>query len=265
MSSIRNSRWLKAIKKPCRRPLHNLITAAMRARSRPYSVADEIRCLVVAPHEDDATLGCGGLMIGKRLEANPVDVLYVTDGSASHLGHPTLSPEELGKQRRSEALAALGALGVDRCRGHFLGARDGTLGRLEPGEFQTLVGRIADLLLQIRPDEIFLPCRHDGSSEHDAAFILIQSALRRTNGRARLLEYPIWASWAPQRLVRPLFTSRRIWRADFSGYEAIKRRALDLYRSQVAPTPPWDQPVLSAEFISYFQSSEEFFFEMDAR
>jgi LmbE family N-acetylglucosaminyl deacetylase len=236
--------------------------AALRARAHRYQPDAEVRCLVVAPHEDDATLGCGGLILRKRLEGSSVDVAYITDGSASHPGHPTLAPEALALQRRSEALAADVALGVERSRIHFLGARDGKLGHLSAEETRALVDQIAMLLVQIAPDEIFLPCRRDGSSEHDAAFNLVQSALESAGLTSRLFEYPIWALWAPQRLVRPLLTSRKIWRLDFAGYEHLKHRALGLYHSQVAPTPPWSHAPLSPEFLSFFRSPEEFFFEM---
>jgi LmbE family N-acetylglucosaminyl deacetylase len=47
---------------------------------------------VISPHQDDATLGFAGLILGKRLEGNPVDNVFMTDGSVSHLGHPTVTP-----------------------------------------------------------------------------------------------------------------------------------------------------------------------------
>jgi LmbE family N-acetylglucosaminyl deacetylase len=247
-----------------RRLLRRLMTAALRARARSYAVEDEVRCLVVAPHEDDATLGCGGLILSKRLEGGPVDILYVTDGSASHPLHPVLTPDALAKQRRSEALSAARTLGVELCRTHFLDARDGTLDRLSRPETDALVDRISQVLVRTRPDEIFLPCRRDCSSEHDATFILVRCALERSSLKPRLLEYPIWSLWAPQHLVRPLVASRRIWRVAFSGYEQVKRSALGCFRSQVEPAPPWEQPVLPRSFVHVFGSPEEFFFEMDS-
>ena len=41
------------------------------------------RVLVVAPHQDDETLGCGGLIARKRYEGLPVHVVFITDGSAT--------------------------------------------------------------------------------------------------------------------------------------------------------------------------------------
>jgi LmbE family N-acetylglucosaminyl deacetylase len=254
-----------AAKRLVRRALWRAARFVMRARAKPYPIEGDTRCLVIAPHEDDATLGCGGLMLCKRLEGATVDVVYVTDGSASHPGHPTLDPRALALERRAEANAALGILGVERRRAHFLDAVDGTLDRLDEATAAGLVSRMADLFSGLGPDEIFLPCRRDGSSEHDAAFLLVRRALRRSGLHPRIYEYPVWSLWAPLRLARPLAASRRIWRVRFSGYEHVKDRALEAYRTQMTPMPPWAEPVLSAEFVSFFRSGEEFFFEMGER
>ena len=139
-----------------RRLLHRLMKTALRARARAFPVEEDVRCLVVAPHQDDATLGCGGLILCKRLEGSPVDILYVTDGGASHPLHPTLTPGALSRQRQSEALSAAGTLRAERGRTHFLGARDGTLDRLDGPETDALVGRISQILVRTHPDEIFL-------------------------------------------------------------------------------------------------------------
>jgi LmbE family N-acetylglucosaminyl deacetylase len=235
--------------------------AALRVRSRRYGFEGEPRCLVFSPHQDDSSLGCGGLILRKRLDASPVDIAYITDGGASHPGHPIITPDTLARQRRAEALDAAGILGVDRAQTHFLEAGDGTLDRLEPAVAEDLVKRIAALLDRIRPDEIFLPCRRDGSSEHNAAFALVRRGLDRSGLSPRIFEYPIWARWMPGRLIRPFLASRRVWRVDFAGYEPVKSRALSAYRSQIEPTPPWRHAVLSPEFISFFSSPEEFFFE----
>src|SRR5471032_2259162 len=141
----------------------------LRWRSEPYRLRTE-PCIVFAPHQDDETLGCGALIARKRNEGLPVHVIFITDGGASHTGHPFVSSGEMGTIRRREALAALAILGVESCAIHFLGEADGTLNHLTPARQAGLVTQLASLLEQIKPGEIFLPCSPDGSSEHDAAF-----------------------------------------------------------------------------------------------
>jgi N-acetylglucosamine malate deacetylase 1 len=246
-----------------RREFLRAMKAALRIRSNRFPIEDNNRCLVIAPHQDDAALGCGGLIIGKRLEGNPIDIAYITDGSASHTGHPTVTPTALASMRRSEELASIVILGVDRSRTHFLDAKDGTLGALKPADRNALVEKITEVLTRVRPDEIFLPLRSDGSSEHDATFILVKSAVTRAQIKTRLIEYPIWSLWSPQRLLAPLLSSRRVWISRFKGYEHLKLKALSVYKSQTEPTPPWAAAVTPTNFFSFFESNEEFFFESD--
>jgi len=218
--------------------------------------------LVVAAHPDDEVLGCGGLIARKRLEGSPVHVAYLTDGSESHPNHPTLTPEAVAEMRESEARRAMRLLGVESTALVFLKARDGRLAHLDAAAATGLMEKIAGVLKEVGPDEIFLPFHHDGSSEHDAAFRLVAAALAQAKLKTRIFAFPVWSWWNPLLLIRPLFTSRKVWRSDSLGYGHIKEKALATYASQVEPTPPWTTPVLSGEFVSFFSSPEEFFFEI---
>jgi LmbE family N-acetylglucosaminyl deacetylase len=261
MTSGANSRSGQGAKDLARELLRSAARALLRARSRPYPIDGVSRCLVISPHQDDSTLGCGGLITLKRLDAAPVDVLYLTDGSGSHPGHPTLSPKALSGLRRDEEMAALGILGVDRSRARFLGIRDGALPSLDAVQAGEFARRIAEFLVESRPDEIFLPCRGDRSAEHQAGFQLVLRGVAASGLRPRILEYPIWSWWDPRPLFRPALSSRRVWRVGFGGYAHLKLRALECYASQAKPMPPWTEPPLPRKFLSSFASDEEFFLE----
>ncbi len=249
------------MKELLRRGLRATVTAALRLRSRPYPLAAGSRCLIIAPHQDDEALGCAGLILARRAAGLPVNIIYVTDGAGSHPGHPRVSPAELAQLRRAEAIQAMQLLGVADGALQFLDAPDGTLAHLNPTAFEAIAQRLATLIAPLAPTELFLPCHDDGSSEHIAAFKLTTRALQLAKLNPRLLEYPVWARWSPQRLIRPGFTSHRVWRIAFPETVATKRAALACYVSQTRPTPPWPQPVLPAGFADSFDSAEEYFFE----
>jgi LmbE family N-acetylglucosaminyl deacetylase len=243
--------------------LSRLMAWALRQRSRPYAGDPGAPLLVFAPHQDDETLGCAGLIAGQRRAGRPVSIVYLTDGSGSHPGHPRVRAEEIARRRHAEAVVATGLLGVAPANLHFLGARDGTLNRLEPDAAAALATGLCAVLAAVRPSEILLPARRDGSSEHEAAFLLIGAAVAQTGLQPRVLEYPVWAWWNPRRLLRPLFTSRRVWRVSAPENGPLKRRALAAYATQFEPLAPWNQPVMAPQFADFFLSPEEFFFEMD--
>ncbi len=233
----------------------------MTLRSRSLQI-DTGTVLVIAPHQDDGSLGCGGLVFQLRLSGTPVHALYLTDGSASHQGHPTLSPAALSSLRYDEARLAKSRLYLDSACLHFLNLPDGRLPHLNVGERETALFQLADRLATIRPKTLFLPWRHDGSTEHEAGFKLVSDALARQGLQPRLLEYPVWANYRPLLLVRPSLSANRIHRFRFPGYGPVKRHALAAYATQFEPTPPWTEPILSEEFLGSFAGEQEFFFEL---
>ncbi len=245
-----------------RHMLNRCAHCMLRLRSRPYPMEEDGIALIFAPHQDDESLGCGGLLALKRIKGDAVHVVYITDGRASHPGHPTLTPAMVAAQRQAEAVNAMRILGVDHTALQFLGVPDGTLMHLDVHAADELVRRIAAVLQSTHPTEILLPCRHDGSSEHEAAFALVARALAQTGLRPRIMEFPVWSWWNPLLLIQPFFKSRTVWRVDFRNRENMKRQALKAYASQTQPAPPWESPLLSREFVSFFSSHEEFFFEM---
>lgn len=219
------------------------------------------RVLVVSPHPDDDALGCAGLIMEALAQQAAVRVVYVTDGRASHPGHPQLTPAALAVQRADEARAAMTQLGLSPAQLAFLGVADGTLAHLAPAEADRLTAMIAAELAHFRAETIAVPCRADGSSEHEPVFHFVQRAAISARPNSRLIEYPIWAWWNPMRLRGPLQNSRRIWRVDLGVRRVAKQQALAHHRSQVLPTPPWPEPLLSAEFVTAFLSGTEYFFE----
>lgn len=245
-----------------RRALSRFVRLILRLRACDYVSQPGSITLVLAPHQDDEALGCGGLIAGKRLAAQPVHVAFLTDGSASHTGHPSVSAAELALRRASEARVALGHLGVEKSAIHFLNAPDGRLAHLSAMERDKLVAFVTALLDNVAPDEVFIPFRRDGSTEHEAAFRLFELALRTARHRPRIFEFPVWSWWNPLLLLAPLFGVRRVLRYRFKGCAFLKTRALSAYRSQTEPTPPWTNAIISPAFVSFFSTDEEFYFEL---
>jgi len=238
-----------------------LVRAGLRIRSRALPRNAVASALVVAPHPDDETFGCGGavaLMVRDRAQVN---VVFVTDGSASHPGHPRATPADIAARRRAEALLATGVLGVEPGRVAFLDERDGTLANLGEERGSEVAGEIAGILGRLAPEALLLPCRRDGSSEHDACFALVARALGSGRPGPRVLEFPVWSWWNPLLLLRPLLTCRRVWRLDLGPVRDVKARAIASYSSQTEPIAPEAAPALPPGFAPMFLCGEEFLFE----
>jgi LmbE family N-acetylglucosaminyl deacetylase len=81
-------------------------------------------CLVLAPHPDDESHRCGGLIARCCVESRPPVVVIVTDGSGSHPGSTRYPPAKLAALRESEAARAVQTLGLPAERLTFLREAD---------------------------------------------------------------------------------------------------------------------------------------------
>lgn len=240
-----------------------LVRGWLRARSRRGPPEPgQGGTVVLAPHPDDAELGCGGLIASRRRRGLPVAIVYVTDGAASHPGHPSLTPPALAAMRRREARAAAAVLGVAPAALMFLNLPDGQVAHLAPAACTDLAARIAETLAVHAATQIFTPYRADHSSEHDALFPIVQAAVSRRSVPIRTFEYPVWSAWNPRLLAPAGMARHRIWRCDLDhDLRHAKRRAIAEHRSQTEPTPPWRQPQLPDSFLRCFDQRSEFYFE----
>jgi LmbE family N-acetylglucosaminyl deacetylase len=217
--------------------------------------------LVIAPHPDDETFGCGGTLSLITKRGVPVHVAFVTDGSASHPHHPRVTGKEVASLRRREAQKATSRLGIRWEDIIFLGAQDGSLSQLDDRSGDQLADQISRVLEGIKPKTILLPCRKDGSSEHEASFLLVGAALRRVKMEPRLLEFPIWCWWNPLMLPTATTFYRKVWRVDLDQALASKTEAAASYASQTLPIPPDQEAALPRGFVPLFLGGEEFLFE----
>jgi LmbE family N-acetylglucosaminyl deacetylase len=244
-----------------RRAISRMISVPLSLRSSRFLNGMPASALVFAPHPDDESLGCGGTMALMARSGVDVHVAFVTDGRASHPHHSVVTPSEIAARRISEARSALGILGIDWDHASILGALDGGLAQLSGGPRQELVSTIARLAARLRPEAVMLPCGADGSSEHDAAYVLVCQALGESGLRPRILEFPVWSWWNPLLLVRAAFSYRKIWRVDLGDTRNIKARAIASYISQTLPVPPDGTSALPQGFASMFLGDKEFLLE----
>jgi LmbE family N-acetylglucosaminyl deacetylase len=231
----------------------------LQAGSKPY----ELRAtptVIIAPHQDDETLACGGVIARKRNEGLPVHVIFITDGSASHPGHARLDPPAITALRREEAMNAMACLGVERTAVHFLNEPDGTLKTISAERREALVLRLAYLLRAIVPGEVFLPCNPDGSSEHDAAFGFSMDAMIRANLQPEIWQYPVWSWWNPVLLLRRWIASKDCRRLPLEDFRQAKQQAIGCYQSQIVPLAPDTIAALPTDLVDIFLADTEFFF-----
>ena len=246
---------------------HSLLLAPERLPLRPPSaVASLGRVLVVAPHPDDESLGCGGLLALLAAAGQEPQVVFVTDGAGSHPNSAAYPPERLRAIREAEAVEALGRLGVPERSAHFLRHPDSALPLPGSEAFADAAQEVLAHLRRLCPDTVLVAWRRDPHCDHEDAWRLFHAAARQLEAekRPRWIEYPVWA-WKHASTDRaPCQGDGRAWRLDVSGVLDRKRDAIDAHRSQLGLiTDDPDGFTLPDDFLPLFLRPWELFIEPD--
>ncbi|WP_338664154.1 PIG-L deacetylase family protein [Pararoseomonas sp. SCSIO 73927] len=187
--------------------------------------------LVLAPHPDDESLGCGGLLAAMAAAGRPARVVVMSDGAGSHPNSRTHPGPVLRELRREEAIEATEELGVPPPL--FLDLPDGDV-PVAGTRFEEAV--LAVIAAAEGLGTIAATIGLDPHKDHEATWAIAKEAAGRAG--LRLLGYPVW-SWrhlypamapvAPAEVPAP----PRGMRLDVSAQLETKRRAVMAHRSQV--------------------------------
>ena len=208
--------------------------------------------LVVAPHPDDETFGCGATIARLRAGGVDVRVVFVSGGGASP-APPGMTVPEIVAMRRAEAARALNALGVDAARIVHLDFEDGRLSA-QQAEIAPALGRVLEA---VSPARVLVTSARDRHPDHSAVARATRDALAAHPGPAELLEYPIWQRAAGLTAARDVLRPgsgrprRRPRLVAADGFLDSKRRAVAAYASQL--------PHLPAGFVEDFLVGYESF------
>jgi LmbE family N-acetylglucosaminyl deacetylase len=148
--------------------------------------------LIVAPHPDDETLGCGGVLAKRIEEGCDVAVVVLTDGcNLFRLSRWRIevdpTPAQASAMRKEETRRAVGILGGRPEAIRFLDVEDAALERHVEFASQRIAGIIAD----VDPDEVYVTSQHEEHPDHVAACAAVRSAIRETHSHATVYRYII--------------------------------------------------------------------------
>lgn len=159
--------------------------------------ADGQQILVLAPHPDDETFGCGGTLRLLASAGAAIDVAYLTRGELGSEAPEATTAErraQLAAHRTEEARNACRILGVRDV--HFLTGRDGHVAE-QPG----LAREIGGLLAPGQYHRVFCPWPQDAHPDHQATFHWLVEALKTCPVQAAVWLYEVWTPLLPSTLV----------------------------------------------------------------
>lgn len=173
-----------------------------------------MKVLVIAPHPDDETLGCGGAVILHVRKGDRVVVAFLTSGE---LGLKHLPREKAWRIREREAENAAKILGLAEAQ--FLRKPDWTLGQ----NIEATAEALSLVMRQEQPELIYLPHEREWHPDHHAAASIVRLALKQTGlALPHLRAYEIWTALSEYDQVE-----------NITGVMPRKMRALRAHQSQL--------------------------------
>lgn len=162
----------------------------------PVPAADTV--LVLAPHMDDETIGCGGAIIAHVKNGASVHVLFLTDGAKGFEPHAlqAMTDQERQETRVRESEAACQVMGVTKT--HYLNLPDG-----QSQATPEAVAQFGEILKQVQPDLLYLPFLTDTHHDHRVCNALLFAASRNHPELDRLLVncFEVWTPLHPNHIV----------------------------------------------------------------
>lgn len=166
--------------------------------------------LILAPHQDDETIGAGGAMLmAKRHEAQ-IDVLFLTDGVQRNVASTPQDCASIRDQEAEEACARLGAC-VHKLR----------LDNPRPAPTVDDIDALASIINSLQPEVILTPWPLDAPPKHRMANHLLWLAHRRCG----LPDCEVWS----YQVHNAIYANGIV---DITDVADEKRRVLQCYRSQ---------------------------------
>ena len=169
--------------------------------------------LILAPHPDDETIGCGGLLLQKRQHSD-THVLLLTDG------HEIRRDKEQAQKsvavRKQEFLNAMDFLGV-----HNHTSLNYPCDQLSYNKHEC-TDAIITYLSKHTVEHVFLPSPFDSHLDHMAVTEILQLALEKGATFKSVWFYEVWNTISPNVAI------------DISTNMPEKMQAIQLYKSQVA-------------------------------
>ena len=148
--------------------------------------------LVVAPHQDDETIGCGGVLALQVQAKGSAYVVLLQDG-ADEYAELGMERKALMDLRNAESRRAAAVIGMEPPI--FLSHAN------LAAEAPQAVEELRKLITERRVDSVFVPFFLDGHYDHRTANYILAEALQGIPWDLRVLQYEVWGLCFPNVVV----------------------------------------------------------------
>lgn len=215
--------------------------------------------VVIAPHPDDESLGCGGTIALLKKAGTKVFIIFVSDGSMSHPSSKKYPSVILSQLRKNEALAAAIVLGIDAADCFFMMLKDDGVPHTGDDGFAEAVLQLDLLIKKLKPQYIFLPFEKDPHKDHQACWQIAHHKLIQKNNIS-LCYYFIWF-WERENVNDEVLQNLHWLKVNIKETIHLKHAAIAAHVSQVSNLIDDDENgfTLSPGMLARFNDEYELF------
>ncbi|GEO11773.1 GNAT family N-acetyltransferase [Segetibacter aerophilus] len=174
------------------------------------------KVLVISPHPDDESIGCGGTIRKHIVEGDTVEVIFLTSGEHGGLGKTMADNTVILREEESKKAASI----LELTTLNFWREPDGRF-EVNNDNLQKLV----DKILELEPSIIYVPHENEEHPDHKAAAQLVKEVLNllpsSLQHKPNVLMYEVWT---------PIQKFQHV--VDITPYVEVKRNAIAAYDSQ---------------------------------
>ena len=208
------------------------------------------KILVVSPHQDDETIGAGGLMVQAFKAGATVRIVFATDGNK----------HGIGDTRHEEAIQVASKLGVPEKDITFFGYPDGDLAN--QNSFQAMLG---EYIKNYQPTIVITTLPEDTHPDHAACGRAVQQIWQTDHSfqpyyfLVHNRRYPKPSGYEPEDYLLPplkMLNTNYIWETLplTDSQRNTKYLALLEYRSQIS----YKNPILRELIFAFVRQNELF-------
>ena len=209
------------------------------ARSAPWTTISHLSgdgdVILLAPHPDDETLGCGGAIAALCEAGQKVQVVVVTDGCRSHPSSKLYPPERLRQVREAEVQKALSILTGGRGPAAIMLNYPDTATPEDDAGVAAAAERIIPMISRTTT-ALWASWGQDPHRDHES---VARIAARIATLRPGLVywSYPIWGRFLEQ---PPAIGSDQMVKFDTQTWQKRKAEAVAAHASQMTGLIPDD-------------------------
>lgn len=206
------------------------------------------KILIIAPHQDDEVLGCGGIMAKNIAEGNEVYVCSVT------CGYPPIFPNVAQSANdRQDTINCHRFLGIKET--FFLDLPAANLESVKRYEFNKM---LLDVVQKIHPEEVYIPHRGDMQLDHqlvaDAAMVALRPKYFPQVKKILAYETLSETDWNIPNVSNAFIPNVF---ENIEGFLNIKIEALSYFKSQIGDFPD-PRSLEAVEALAKFRGAQMF-------